>query len=243
MLRRAVDACFGVYALAGFGCLALLALVIVTLVPGAQRRSRLVSATIRASFFAAGARPEIAGRERIPEDRCVLVANHASYLDGLALKGFLPARFAFVVKGEMRNIPVVHFLLRRSGSHFVERFDASGSSRDARQIVKAARRGEALGFFPEGTFRGYPGVGRFHKGAFVAAIRSGMPVVPIAIRGTRHILPEGRRLPRPGRIRIAILEPILPGDPAFADSATLAETARQRIVAAVGEPDLLEPQP
>ena len=144
-----------------------------------------------------------------------------------------------MIKGEMREIPVVHFLLRRAGSRFVERFTAAGSARDARQIVKAAKNGQSLAFFPEGTFQAQTGIGRFRAGAFVAATRGGMPVVPIAISGTRYVMPSGRRLPRPGPIRIDIMPAIDVADPAFEDHRTLAETARSRILAVVGEPDLL----
>jgi 1-acyl-sn-glycerol-3-phosphate acyltransferase len=165
----------------------------------------------------------------------VVVANHASYIDGPLLKGFLPARFSFVIKGEMRSVPVVHYLLRRGGSRFVERFAAAGSARDARQIVKAAKDGESMAFFPEGTFLEAAGVGRFRPGAFVAASRGGMPVVPVAISGTRRMLPAGAWLPRPGRLSIRILDPIGPDDPVFADPRALAECARQRIAAAVRE--------
>lgn len=238
--RRSLDGLYGVYALLQFGVLCLAALLVVTTVPGARRRSRIVSAIIRTSFRLAGIEPEIRGIANLPEQSCVLVANHASYLDGLLLKGFMPGNFAFVIKGEMRGIPIVHFLLRRSGSRFVERFEAAASARDARQIVKAAQQGESLGFFPEGTFRRQPGVGRFHKGAFAAAGKGGIPVVPIAILGTRWILPEGRRLPRRGNIRVEILPAIMPDDPIFGDKIRLAETARQRIIAALGEPDLLQ---
>ena len=242
-LGRSIEGLYGIYVLLQFGVLCLACLLVVTVVPGAGRRSRMVSAIIRTSFRLAGIEPEIRGVANLPERSCVLVANHASYLDGLLLKGFMPGNFAFVIKGEMRGIPIVHFLLRRSGSRFVERFEATASARDARQIVKAAQQGESLGFFPEGTFRRHPGVGRFHKGAFAAAIKGGIPVVPIAILGTRWILPEGRRLPRHGKIRVEILPAITPDDPAFADKAGLAEMARQRVIAAVGEPDLLQAQP
>ena len=239
-LRRSLESLYGIYALLQFGVLCLLALLAVTAIPGAGHRSRVVSAIVRTSFRLAGTEPEIRGIGNLPEQSCVLVANHASYLDGLLLKGFMPGNFAFVIKGEMRGIPIVHFLLRRSGSRFVERFEAAASARDARRIVKAAQQGESLGFFPEGTFRRYPGVGRFHKGAFAAAVKGRLPVVPIAILGTRWILPEGRRLPRHGGIRIEILPAIMPDDPLFGDKTSLAETARQRIIAALGEPDLLQ---
>jgi 1-acyl-sn-glycerol-3-phosphate acyltransferase len=129
--------------------------------------------------------------------------------------------------------------MRRSGARFVERFKSSQSARDARQIVKAARSGESLGFFPEGTFLKEPGVGRFRAGAFMAAIKGGMPVVPIAVSGTREMLGAGRALPRPARIRVDIQPPILPDDPAYGNHHILAETARQRILSALDEPDLL----
>ena len=67
-----------------------------------------------------------------------------------------------------------------------------------------------------------------------------MPVVPIAIRGSRDMLPSGRLLPRRGPLYVDILPAIAPGDPDFETSRGLAEAARQRIIAAVGEPDLVD---
>jgi 1-acyl-sn-glycerol-3-phosphate acyltransferase len=183
---------------------------------------------------------ETRGLDALPDGHCVVVANHASYVDGPLLRAFLPPRFSFVIKGEMRDIPIVHFLLRRAGSRFVERFTAAGSTRDARQIVKAAQGGQSLAFFPEGTFVDTAGIGRFRPGAFVAATRGEMPVVPIAISGTRHMMPSRRYLPRPCRLRIEVLAPIAVDDPAFADHRLLAAESRRRIIAVVGEPDLLE---
>jgi 1-acyl-sn-glycerol-3-phosphate acyltransferase len=194
----------------------------------------------RALFVLSGIKVDLVGTENIPAGNAVVVANHASYVDGPLLRAYLPERFSFVIKGEMRNIPVVHFLLRRAGARFVERFSSSGSARDARQIVKAAKEGQSLTFFPEGTFVAEPGIGRFRPGAFSAAIMGEMPVVPVAISGTRDMMPAGRILPRPCRLRIEYLPPIAIDDPAFTDNRQLAEMARQRILAVLDEPDLLE---
>jgi 1-acyl-sn-glycerol-3-phosphate acyltransferase len=229
---------YGLYGWAVFGLCAFIALVGVLVVPGEHRRSRLTSTMARAVFKLGGVSPRIEGLENIPDGNAVLVANHASYVDGPLLKGYMPHRFSFVIKGEMRNVPVAHFLLRRSGSRFVERFESGGSARDARKIVKAALDGAALGFFPEGTFRREPGVGRFRPGAFVAAVRAEVPVVPIAIAGTREMMPSGRSWPWPVRPRITVLPPIDPGDPSFDNHRELAEKARQQILAVLGEPDL-----
>jgi 1-acyl-sn-glycerol-3-phosphate acyltransferase len=231
-------ALFGLYAWLIFALCSIFVLLATLLVPTAKLRHQLAAYGTRAIFILAGVPAEIRGLENLPEGNAVVVANHASYVDGMLLKGYLPYRFSFVIKGEMRNIPIVHFLLRRSGSKFVERFEASGSSRDARKIVKAAQVGESLAFFPEGTFVKESGVGRFRAGAFVSAIRGAMPVVPVAISGTREMLPAGRLWPWPAPLRFEVLAPITPDDPAFENHRLLAETARQQILAALGEPDL-----
>lgn len=215
------------------------ALLAMILVPGVHRRQRFAALAAKAVFVMTRTRVTVTGVDNLPTDHCIVVANHASYVDGILLKGYLPGHFNFVIKGEMRDIPVVHFLLRRSGSKFVERKQLSGSSRDARQIVKAAQDGESLGFFPEGTFRKERGVGRFHGGAFVAAVRGELPVIPVAISGTRYMMPSRRFLPRPNKLQIDILPAIAPGDPEFADSRELAEAARQRILMILDEPDLV----
>ncbi len=237
-VTRALEGLWGLYFWLVFIVCVLASLIAVTFVPGLDRRVRFTTAASRAAFRLAGIAVDITGFDRLPSGNSVVVANHASYIDGPLLKGFLPARYSFVIKGEMRSIPVVHFLLRRSGSRFVERFTTSASARDARHIVKAARDGQSLVFFPEGTFRAYEGVGRFRAGAFVAATRGGMPVVPVAISGSRDILRAGTAMPRFGRISIEILPPILPDDPAFADHRELAEAARQRVLESLAEPDL-----
>jgi len=224
-VTRILRGLWGVLAWLSFAVAVVLALLVAIFVPGAERRQRLATRICRGVFVLAGVKVEVVGMSNLPADNCIVVANHASYIDGVLLKGYLPARFSFVIKGEMRNIPIAHFLLRRAGAKFVERNQHSASARDARQIVKAALGGESLGFFPEGTFVKERGVGRFRPGAFVAAVRGKMPVVPVAISGTRYMLPSGRFLPRPNALRFEILPAILPGDSDFTDSRALAEVA------------------
>lgn len=230
---------YGVYAWVAFIPCLLFAVLAALALPGLERRRRWVSAAARAILSVAGIRTSLRGMESLPPGHCIVVANHASYLDGLILQAFLPPRFSFVIKGEMQNVPVIHLLLRRIGAKFVERFVASGSSRDARSLLKAAAAGESLAFFPEGTFVREPGLGRFRAGAFAAAIKGALPVVPVAIRGSRDILPSGTLLPRRGRLSIALLDAIEPGNPAFDSSGALSQAARERLLVALGEPDLL----
>jgi len=238
-VTRTKEVAWGLFAWLSFGLAVLFVLLVAIVVPSAERRQKLATWGSKMIFVLPRIDVQVRGMDNLPTDNCVVVANHASYLDGPLLKGYLPWRFSFVIKGEMRNFPPAHFLLWRSGAKFVERTDIKGSTRDARQIVKAALGGESLGFFPEGTFRKEPGVGRFRPGAFVAAVKGEMPVVPIAIGGSRHMLPARVFLPRPGPLTIDILPAIAPGDPEFGTSRGLAEAARQRILAVLDEPDLL----
>jgi len=232
------DTLFGIYAWLAFSAIVILAIVCALLLPGIDRRRRYVAACARATFRLTGIDVRVRGLEMLPAGHCILVANHASYLDGVLLFGFLPPRFSYVIKGEMQKFPIVSILLQRIGSRFVERFDASGSARDARNLLRAASAGESLAFFPEGTFHPHPGLHRFRVGAFAAAIKAALPVVPVVISGSRRVYPGGHLLPRHGHLRIDVLPPIAPGHPAFASSRELAELARRRILELLDEPDL-----
>ena len=188
---------FGIYAWIAFVLCVLSGILFASLLPGLERRRRWVSASARAAFRLTGMSVQVRGLEKLPTGHCIVVANHASYIDGVLLFGFMPPRFSFVIKGEMKHFPAVNVLLRRIGARFVERFDASGSARDARHLLQAASSGESLAFFPEGTFLPHPGLNRFRSGAFAAAIKGSIPVVPVVLSGSRRVLPGGHILPEP----------------------------------------------
>jgi 1-acyl-sn-glycerol-3-phosphate acyltransferase len=238
-LRELLHTLYGIYAVVAFLVLSLLAFPLVLLPFGIATRRHIAHVTARLFFNAAGIRLRLLDAELLPPGPCVVVANHASYLDGVVLKATLPARFCFVIKKEVSRIPIAGLLLRRIGSEFVDRFNRHAGGMDARRLLKAADAGQALAFFPEGTFIARPGVGKFHTGAFAIAARTNLPVVPVCIRGTREILPSARYLPRPGRIDVQVL-PLIPMQTSESAEAviTARDLARARIVAALGEPDL-----
>lgn len=235
LLRETLHAAYGVYFAAVFLVFAPIALLAVTVTPGLTARRRIARAAARGVFATAGMGPDVEDAGGLPEDPCVVVANHASYLDGIILCAVLPPRFTFVIKSEMQRVPLAHFLLRRIGAEFVERFHHGRSTRDARRILKRADSGHSLAFFPEGTFHREPGLHRFRAGAFTAAARTGVPVVPAVIHGSRHAMPASRILPRPRRLRVTLLEPI---DSAAHRPADLAAMSRRRILERLDEPDL-----
>ena len=229
------------HALATLIALMVIAALLALLLPSLAARRFSTHWLARAWLAIAFLRLRIDGLEHLPAGSCVLVANHGSYLDGVVMKAALPPRFSFVIKREASSMPIVGLLLRRIGSEFVDRHSAGGRQRDARRVMARAGQGHSLVFFPEGTFDELPGLKRFHVGAFAAAVRGAMPVVPVVIHGARRALPNGAIIVRPGRVRIEILEPIAaPGSPDAADA--LRSAARREILARLDEPDLAPQQ-
>jgi 1-acyl-sn-glycerol-3-phosphate acyltransferase len=162
----------------------------------------------------------------------VLVSNHASYLDSVILVAVLPRPFTFVAKRELQQQAVLGPALRRLGVEFVERFDVQKSVADANRMAEAVLGGRSLLVFPEGTFVARPGLLPFHLGAFLAAARAGVPVVPVAIRGARELLPAERWWPRRATLEVHIGEPIAPAadvPDVFAAAVRLREAARSAI--------------
>jgi 1-acyl-sn-glycerol-3-phosphate acyltransferase len=217
-----------VYCLVSFTVLGLTVLAINLFLPSLRRR-RVVAGTVgRAFLWLTGIPFTVEGLERLPNTPCVVVANHASYIDAIAIVAALPPDFAFVIKKEMVRVPLASLLLRRLGSQFVERFDRHKGATDARRVLKLAATGQSLMFFPEGTFDETRQIGKFLGGAFTTAARAQMPVVAIAIHGTRAVMPPGglaiHRLP----IRVEVLA-VLPADEARIKS-------RELIARAVGDP-------
>ena len=226
---------FGTYSLSLLLIVTSVAALLALLVPSLPWRRSSTRWLARLWLALACLRLRVDGLENLPEGSCVLVANHSSYLDGVVMTAALPPRFSFVIKREATDMPVMGFLLRRIGSEFVDRHSAGGRQRGARRVMQRAGLGHSLVFFPEGTFDSVVGLKRFHIGAFVAAARGGVPLVPAVILGARRSMPNGAIVPMPGTIRVEIL-PSIDGDGREPDE--LRDTARDAMLARLGEPDL-----
>ena len=211
-----------------FTALGLTVLVINLFLPSLRRRRLVAGLGSRTFFRAAGIPFRVEGLDRLPRIPCVVVANHSSYIDGLVAAAALPPDFAFVIKKEMVRVPLAGLLLRRLGSQFVERFDRHKGGVDARRVLKLAATGQSLVFFPEGTFNEIRQIGKFLGGAFATASRSDMPVVTVAIHGTRAVLPSGSMMLRRLPIRVEILEVL--------SAVDARQRSRELIARAVGEP-------
>jgi len=241
LLVSVLTTAYGVCALLVFSLLLVLATVLALVVPRLAWRRAITHRLAGIAVAVLGVRLVVEGLERLPHGASVVVANHSSYLDGVVMKAALPPRFSFVIKREAAAMPVAGFLMKRIGSEFVDRHSEGGRRRDAMRVIRSAEAGHALVFFPEGTFDEVTGLKRFHVGAFAAAVRGGVPVVPVVIHGARRAMPNCALIVRPGRVTIEILEPIVVPD---GDQAAneLRREARRCMLARLDEPDLAPQQ-
>jgi 1-acyl-sn-glycerol-3-phosphate acyltransferase len=180
----------------------------------------------------AGCGPAVHGLEHLPRRRAILVANHASYIDVAVLMAALPVDIRFVAKRELLSTPIVGAVLRKGEHLTVDRVDVSRGAADAARVTAAVQAGALVCVFPEGTFLRRAALLPFRLGAFKAAVESRCPVVPVALLGTRTVLPAGTWRPRPGRVTVAIGTPLEPRADDWREMARLRELARGEITRA-----------
>jgi 1-acyl-sn-glycerol-3-phosphate acyltransferase len=181
----------------------------------------------------------VEGLEHLPAaGPVVVVANHASYVDGLLLYALLPERFVFAAKEGYERNPFTRIAFDRAGAFFVERFDAGRGVEDTRELARRVAGGAALGIFPEGTFSRTPGLRPFRMGAFVIAAETGVPVVPVAFAGSRSVLRADQWIFRRGPVRATFGAPILPAGSDWGAAVRLRDAARAHVLRHCGEPDL-----
>jgi 1-acyl-sn-glycerol-3-phosphate acyltransferase len=239
-LSRTGELLYGIYVWVCFWMLAPVTWLAASLGQDPRSSWQLSRAGARALFKFTGTRLMVQGLENLPARGTpyVLVVNHASYLDGIVLVAALPDQLSFVAKRELENHFVTRSYLRSIGTQFVERFDLQRGLEDSERLLALMRSGQPLGFFPEGTFRRMPGLLPFRMGAFVVAAQAGVPVIPVALRGTRSILREGHWLPRRGTLNVTIGMPIAPRGSDWDAAIGMRDAARREILLHVREPDL-----
>lgn len=215
-----------------------IAVVALALARSEHARRRHIARIARTALRAAGLAPQINGDlSQLARGTTVAVVNHSSYLDSIVLTASLPPEMVFVAKNELRTARFLGPLLRRLGTVFVERFDVGAALAGAESLQRKLQQGRSLIVFPEGTFRRESGLLPFHLGAFAAAAAAGAIVVPIALAGTRRVLPDGARWPRRGAIAVNVTRPIQPTGADWRSAIALRDVARGAISAELAEGD------
>ena len=210
----------------------------VMILPRLDWRWRAVRAIARAALAAIGVPVTVAGLDRVPRGNAMLVFNHSSYMDALALGAVLPGEPLYVVKRELADQIFAGPFLRRLGALFVERYDVGGSLADTKSVIAAARQGRNIVYFPEGTFTRRPGLSGFYLGAFKVAAEADLPVLPGIIRGTRSMLRSDQWFPRWTPLSIQIEDAVTRSGTDFASLVKLRDAVREVVLIHCGEPDL-----
>ncbi len=190
-------------------------------------------------------RPRVTGLEYIPASGpAILASNHLSFIDSMYLPLMIsrpvvfPAKAEyFTAKGPLGRVWAAY--LRSTNQLEIDRSDANSAQATLEAAAGILRRGDLFGFYPEGTrspdgrlYRGRAGLGWL-------ALNTGAPVIPVAMIGTRKMLPPGAPLPRPTRIDIKIGKPLdfghLAGDPPAKARRTIADEVMRAIADMSGQ--------
>lgn len=151
----------------------------------------------------------VVGRENVPRSGAYIVApTHRSVLD-VPFSAFITKRTVrFLAKKELFANPLAHKLFTALGAVQVERGTADRAA--LRTLEAELARGEPVAVFPEGTRASGPRVAPLFDGTAYLAVKLGVPIVPVGVGGSEHILPKGKFFPRPHRVAVVVGKPIIP---------------------------------
>ncbi|RPH48702.1 MAG: 1-acyl-sn-glycerol-3-phosphate acyltransferase [Desulfobacteraceae bacterium] len=143
-----------------------------------------------------------------PAKSYVYMSNHQSNYDIPVLLGHLPVQFRWLAKVELFRIPLFGYAMKRAGYICIDRSNRESAFESLNMAAGIIRNGVSVMIFPEGTRSRDGNIGSFKKGGFVLAIESGVPILPIIIRGTFSVMPKSRFLIKPGKVTLEILKPV-----------------------------------
>lgn len=217
------------------------------ILPPGRRADRATKRWSRLALTLCGLRPQVTGLANLNGLRSgILLANHASYIDAIVLMAAIPADYRFIAKRALADYPLIGTVIRKAEHSTIEKSRMVERLAGADELTRRLHEGELLMVFPEGTFVRSPGLLPFRLGAFRAAVDAGRPIVPVAIRGTRYVLPDGTWLFRRGTIDVTIGAPHQPERQGWPEMVRLRDRALDDIARGCGESagaSMTPPQP
>ena len=168
---------------------------------------RCARAWARLILATTGVRVHVRGLGHLEPGRSyVFAANHQSIYDIPIVFASLPFQLRIVAKASLGRIPFMGWHLHRAGHLLVDRRNPGPDI--VRKMARLVREGNSLIVFPEGTRSVNGELGRFKKGPFLVALDAKLPVVPVSIEGSRHVMKKGRLMVCPGEVRLTVHAPI-----------------------------------
>jgi 1-acyl-sn-glycerol-3-phosphate acyltransferase len=149
---------------------------------------------------AAGLRTRVEGLENIPARTCLFAANHTSNADAPAIVGAIPRRIAILAKKSLFAIPIVGTAFRLAQFVPVNRANPGQAAASIEVAAQTMKQGVSFLIYPEGTRSPDGRLLPFRRGAFVLAIKAGVPVVPVACSGAHRVVPKNSYRIRPGEV-------------------------------------------
>ena len=143
-----------------------------------------------------------------PDTSYVYMANHQSNFDIPALLGYLPVQFRWLAKAELFKIPVFGRAMRGAGYVKIDRFNQESAFESINEAAEKMKNGVSVMIFPEGTRSKDGSIRPFKKGGFVMAVDSGVPIVPVVIRGTWSIMAKSSLQINHGQVEMTLAKPI-----------------------------------
>lgn len=163
----------------------------------------------RVMLLISGARVSIIGKEKIQDGRAyVIISNHQSVFDILAIVTSLGIQYRWTIKKEVLKIPLFGHALYASRNVFIDRSNPERARESIRKGLDRLPQGVSIMFFVEGTRSPDGNLLKFKKGGFNVALARKYPILPITVNGSRHVLPKGSIVFRPGRITVTVGDPI-----------------------------------
>ena len=162
----------------------------------------------------------------VPDQPYVFMANHASSLDIWAVFVAIPRRIRLIAKKQLARIPLLGWVMWAGRFIFIDRQNSVAARRSIDEAGQRIHDGDSVLIFPEGTRTRDGTLGPFKKGGFHLAMKAGVPVVPVALRGTRELMPRGSLLLHSGTITAIIGEPIPTQELSDEERTTLSERVR-----------------
>lgn len=177
------------------------------------------------------------GAETVDTSRSyVVMANHLSYVDIVALFLALPIIPGFLAKSELTKIPFLSQALRSGGHVVIERDQHASALQTLAKAAEEVRGGKTVLVFPEGTRGDSDTVGDFKKGGFHLAKSAGVPILPVGVRGSRSVFARGSLLVHPGVIEVHIGQAVPARDVAELEPSEMAARVRAEIMALAAMP-------
>jgi 1-acyl-sn-glycerol-3-phosphate acyltransferase len=167
----------------------------------------------------------------------VFMPNHASMVDIWVMFVAIPASFRFIAKKQLSRIPLFGWAMSAGRFIFIDRQNTASARRTMALAAARISAGQSVVIFPEGTRTRDGRLGPFKKGGFHLAMESGAAIVPVAIRGSREVMPRGSALIRTGNVSLEVGEPIPTAGVAASDRDALIARVRGRVAAMLGEVD------